>query len=661
MGDFDRFSHKVVWNKNSQGNPISILMQPETHTVVNGNILLNQIPDKAYGINITGFSAISDWDYSTAIGTTQFRVDYSVGMIFFNSAKEGTQVTVSSYYGKGLIFFPYSRIWVEDDAQGNVIETLKDVVDSSNDAIDIVDETQEIIDEMVRFEVYDSGTAYKEHNKVFYNGSTYYCMQDCTNQQPDIANTYWQLMAQKGDQGEAGIDTSFRGTYNNAVTYYPKDAVNYGNDIYYCLQECVGLNPVDNPAYWTLFMSSNVLNTTAYTDDFIIANWIPSSKGYSISIPTTIHLIDSKYLEVLVYENGVVNRKTDCNETVDNDGNVVLSTFTPFDGYVVISDLRGVRGEAGQDGIPLLFKGIYDINTSYVYNNVVNYENELYVCIEDSLGDVPDVSPLNWELAMSSTGTVNTAYTKLFILTDWSVDAEEGYSLDILNTEHGFTDKSLEVITYEAGALNKKVEATIYVDDSGNVTIKSSNQFDGYAVITDLKGIQGKQGDAGIDGENATDILAEFEVTTSTNQVDLNISTIDLSQYRKLVLVASDLMSSTASSNKVRVTFNDNLNAVYNSSGMALSSATYSNVQRTNANNIQSESNIVSASGKGYFEMDFFGTSTNGILKYGTQLSNDIYTGYFNYSIGGTIIEINVKTSADAFYTGSKFVIYGYK
>jgi hypothetical protein len=51
---------------------------------------------------------------------------------------------------------------------------------------------------------WSSGTTYAVNDVVEYNGSSYIAIQAGTNQQPDTATTYWELMAAKGATGSTG-------------------------------------------------------------------------------------------------------------------------------------------------------------------------------------------------------------------------------------------------------------------------------------------------------------------------------------------------------------------------------------------------------------------------------------------------------------------------
>ncbi len=127
-------SLKITWNVDNDGNHVSKLMQPETHTVINGKITLIQIPDEFYRLNIPGYTEITD--YETLLNLTNFRVNYENGLVQFHSSTEAKQITVQAYYGRGVILTPASRIYSKVNEAGDVVQTLQDIIDAGETALE---------------------------------------------------------------------------------------------------------------------------------------------------------------------------------------------------------------------------------------------------------------------------------------------------------------------------------------------------------------------------------------------------------------------------------------------------------------------------------------------------------------------------------------------
>jgi hypothetical protein len=119
----------IQWNTDDAGNKISVQITNEEHKVVKNKILLNQIPDLFYKVQISGLFEIKSNQQITA--TNQFKVDYTTGLVTFHSSKEAQTITVTQYYGRGIIYYSSERIYTQLDNAGNVKETLADIFDKS--------------------------------------------------------------------------------------------------------------------------------------------------------------------------------------------------------------------------------------------------------------------------------------------------------------------------------------------------------------------------------------------------------------------------------------------------------------------------------------------------------------------------------------------------
>ncbi|MED3510939.1 hypothetical protein [Bacillus velezensis] len=109
------------------------LSYSETLTVYNGRVLLTEVPNREYRVEVSGDS--KEWREieDGELEDNYFKVDHLMGVVFFNGSNEGKSLTFT-YQGEGASFFPASRIWIK--RQGNmVIETLQGLIDDAEDAI----------------------------------------------------------------------------------------------------------------------------------------------------------------------------------------------------------------------------------------------------------------------------------------------------------------------------------------------------------------------------------------------------------------------------------------------------------------------------------------------------------------------------------------------
>lgn len=274
----------MTWYVDGGGNKISIIRENLTHVVTNGRFLLDYIPDEFYKITVNSPSSMVEIDLDASISaSTEYKVDYTIGMVYVDSSLEGSTFDVT-YYSRGVISYPASRIYTEE-LNGTVTETLQEKIDYlltvggdydsaettrvsnentriSNEDTRMSNENTRIANENTRiaefneFEhkgTYDSATTYEKFNIVDYNGSSYMAIQTALNKLPTHA-LYWKTIAING--------SSFtpRGIYDNGTLYTQYDIVTYQNGIYMAKGDTTGNVPTNN-TYWETYLVLDALDT----------------------------------------------------------------------------------------------------------------------------------------------------------------------------------------------------------------------------------------------------------------------------------------------------------------------------------------------------------------------------------------------------------------
>jgi microcystin-dependent protein len=114
---------------------------------------------------------------------------------------------------------------------------------------------------------YNPATAYVVDDSVSYNGSSYVCVLATTGNLP-TNTTYWQVLAAKGDTGNTGatgaVGLIWRAAYNGATAYVVNDAVYYNGTAYICILASTGHLPTDN-TYWQILASKGDQGNTGAT------------------------------------------------------------------------------------------------------------------------------------------------------------------------------------------------------------------------------------------------------------------------------------------------------------------------------------------------------------------------------------------------------------
>lgn len=201
------------WNVDSNGNKISVQIQNEIHQVVQNKILLNQIPDEFYHVQINGYVEIKK--NQTITSANQYSVNYTNGEIYFHNSKDGSMITIAQYYGRGQVYISDERIVTKYDGT-TIVETLDVLTDETNtakdNAITATNNANSAINTINTtntnlhvWEDYNPTKPYKVLNKVQYNGNAYVCIAECTGIYPtDI--TKWKIISRHGEDGLASFD-----------------------------------------------------------------------------------------------------------------------------------------------------------------------------------------------------------------------------------------------------------------------------------------------------------------------------------------------------------------------------------------------------------------------------------------------------------------------
>lgn len=97
--------------------------------VINNIVTLLEIPSDKQRVHIAGFTEISKDLYKkkTFLAENEFLVDYSNGVVQFHPIHEG-RTLLCSYYGRGLILYPASRIYALVSRSPDIVVTLQDII-----------------------------------------------------------------------------------------------------------------------------------------------------------------------------------------------------------------------------------------------------------------------------------------------------------------------------------------------------------------------------------------------------------------------------------------------------------------------------------------------------------------------------------------------------
>jgi tetratricopeptide (TPR) repeat protein len=228
-----------VWYTDGAGNKISIEITNDYYKIVNNKIWLAGIPSDYFKINTIQIDStvLYEAKQGSIINTNNFTVDYNLGIITVDESYNGKTALVQSWKSRGALFFPANRVY--------------DVVNGTIANGEFIGKTlQDYINEIQKYVYqgeYDSINTYYQNQIVYYNGSTYICINDNNGVGVSgiIPNNllYWRVLA-------AGYQ--YRGEYDNSIVYYNRDIITHNNSTYLCISQISQGNHPTNNSYWKL-------------------------------------------------------------------------------------------------------------------------------------------------------------------------------------------------------------------------------------------------------------------------------------------------------------------------------------------------------------------------------------------------------------------------
>ena len=145
---FPEVEKKYVYKrKGTQDDPYVPIS--ESLKVVNSRVILKEVPDLFTKVTVKDSNG--NFLYETTSLTpnaNEYRVDYSLGIVYFNSSNEGKEFTFD-YRGVGLVAFPTSRIWTRE-SNGEIVETLQELIDTITITVNEIKQEQSHLADYVK-------------------------------------------------------------------------------------------------------------------------------------------------------------------------------------------------------------------------------------------------------------------------------------------------------------------------------------------------------------------------------------------------------------------------------------------------------------------------------------------------------------------------------
>lgn len=205
-------------NVDDNQNPISVQLSELKQIIdVHSCVVLNQLPDEFHGIYIDGYTEVYDIE---KVSINNYKVDYANGVIYFHPNNIGKILNVN-YYGIGHTLLSASRIYTKYDKNGNVLETLEELLDKAKlyiEAIETLGGAVEVINELEQ----DITNGTSLHENLLEDISTGSAVRDDLEEKTDIANATINSLVTKTQDGNNTVSQLIE---KNAIATEKKQAL----------------------------------------------------------------------------------------------------------------------------------------------------------------------------------------------------------------------------------------------------------------------------------------------------------------------------------------------------------------------------------------------------------------------------------------------------
>lgn len=431
----------------------------------------------------------------------EFRVDYTTGVAYFHPSKNSLLVRLE-YLGTGYVSIPASRVWIVGES-GDPTETLEQ-------ALDRVDEGIEVLDGMSDFTFagsYSDDSQYDKWNFVFYNNKTYVALENVSGEKPNESDKWTLVSSGIGFAGAYDEEKIYQAGdivgKDNAIVYFSKiDNNDKPLDNLDAWEVMISIESVtdfitariaDVESYIGQFEESEeerVLNEEARQETFnelladmeAIGDISQADEGQRIlneqeRIGNENNRLENEDAreeaeaerrnnenERIVTESSRAEMFNQMSETVQdvvdnailNMGNaneILNETQERVDTSLTeVENISELVFDESQRLNNFRFMGEFDIEIEYFKDNIVTFEGETYICIENSEGNGVDNVDFWTPLAIKGKSNIDITIDGLSPDEEGNISLEE---LDIVrNIDFNDRKEDIDEKLGEMDALN---------------------------------------------------------------------------------------------------------------------------------------------------------------------------------------------------------------
>lgn len=415
----------------------------ENIRVEDNRIFLKESPDKFEKVRIENGSILySEVDHIDKVSSSplSYFVDYREGVVYFNGMANNKDMKIT-YKGIGVLLYPASRIYLNNNLGSGVVETLQDLVDDARDATDGVEEAlgkintaidnanqsgqyakeqgdyakleasnlsglkQDVIDAtnnanqvsaeaQEKIDEFNANEEIRKANEIVRESNEVIRESNEANRQTNTDNAIKRL----DDSIEHLVA---KDEYDPSIQYYAKNVVKFSGNGYMCIADAIGIDPT-NTSHWKMIVEKGeqgdqgIQGEKGEKGDQGIqgAKGDKGDTGEGFQITKTYSSVeamnnDFDNPDIKIGDFVLIN--TDNVEEEDN-ARLYVKGETQFSYLTDLSGAQGIKGERGEKG---------DKPTHYWEGTSLRFENP-----DGTLGEAINLKGEKGDRGLDGTGSV---------------------------------------------------------------------------------------------------------------------------------------------------------------------------------------------------------------------------------------------------------------
>lgn len=185
---FPNVDYTYIFKREGTEDDPFIFLKDENH-VRKKALMLREIPSKEKGVVVKDSKDKKlEETNSDEPSNNQFRVDYSTGIIYFNSSRDGEQM-VCEYTGMGSVFISAARVMMQG-GEDDPLESLEELLSHVQEGV----ETLEQVGNLDFVGEYSDSHEYRKWNFVTYENKTFVAIKNSVGIKPS-ETSHWRLVS----------------------------------------------------------------------------------------------------------------------------------------------------------------------------------------------------------------------------------------------------------------------------------------------------------------------------------------------------------------------------------------------------------------------------------------------------------------------------------